>query len=65
MKHSPLENNIPLHSLYFLTGGLIMSALPHSQRIPYWIMALFLILCVWKIYAPSQTDLEAKKFSFI
>ncbi|RKZ45458.1 MAG: hypothetical protein DRQ58_10435, partial [Gammaproteobacteria bacterium] len=28
-------------------------------------MALFLILCVWKIYAPSQTDLEAKKFSFI
>ena len=65
MKHSPLKNNIPLHSLYFLTGGLIMSALPHSQRIPYWIMALFLILCAWKIYAPSQTDLEAKKFSFI
>ena len=65
MKRSPLENNIPLHSLYFLTGGLIMSALPHSQRIPYWILALFLVLCVWKIYAPSQTDLEAKKFSFI
>ncbi len=65
MKHSPLENNIPLHSLYFLTGGLIMSAIPHSQRIPYWILALFLVLCAWKIYAPSQTDLEAKKFSFI
>jgi hypothetical protein len=65
MKHSPLENNIPLHSLYFLTGGLIMSALPHSQRIPYWILVLFLVLCAWKIYAPSQTDLEAKKFSFI
>jgi len=65
MKHSPLENNIPLHSLYFLTGGLIMSALPHSQRIPYWILVLFLVLCAWKIYAPSQTDLEAKKFSLI
>jgi len=65
IKHSPLLNNIPSNSLYYLVGGLLMSVLPHSQRIPYWIMVLFLMLGAWKLYSPSQTNLEEKKFSLI
>jgi protein-glutamine gamma-glutamyltransferase len=65
MKHSLSENSIPLNSLYYLGGGLVLSTLPHSQRIPYWIMALFLMLCSWKLYSPSQTNLEKKNFSLI
>jgi protein-glutamine gamma-glutamyltransferase len=60
MNHRQIENNIPINSLYWLGGGLVLSALPHSQRIPLWIMPLFLVLCAWKLYAPAQTNFKGK-----
>ena len=57
------ENNTSSNSLYYLGAGLTMSALPHMQRIPGWIIVLFLVLTTWKLYLPSQAILTEKKFS--
>lgn len=57
------ENNTSSNSLYYLGAGLTMSALPHMQRIPGWIIVLFLVLTTWKLYSPSQAILTEKKFS--
>ena len=57
------KDNIPINSLYWLGGGLVLATLPHSLRIPFWIMPLFLALCVWKLYLSSQKHLKEKKFS--
>ena len=65
MNHRRVENNIPFNSLYWLGGGLVLSALPHSQRIPFWIMPLFLVLCTWKLYMPSQTNFKEKNISIV
>lgn len=62
---SPDTRGISPASLYWLGGGLVMSALPHYQRIPYWIIPLFLLLCGWKLYAPEQSNLKGKQFSII
>ena len=64
MNPRQIKNNIPIHSLYWLGGGLVLSALPHSQRIPLWIMPLFLVLCICKLYAITQADVD-RKYKFI
>jgi len=63
MTHKQTKDNIPINSLYWLGGGLVLATLPHSLRIPFWIMPLFLALCVWKLYLSSQKQLKEKKFS--
>lgn len=63
MKTDRAENTIPLSSFYCLGTGLTLSALPHSQRSPLWIIALFLTLTAWKLYSPYQGNLKTKKFS--
>ena len=62
MNHKQAVDNIPINSLYWLGGGLVLSTLPHSLRIPFWIMPLFLALCAWKLYLFSQKHLKEKKF---
>ncbi len=57
------ENNTSLNSLYCLGAGLTMSVLPHVQRIPGWIIVLFLVLTIWKLYSSSQVNLTERKFS--
>jgi len=57
------ENNTSLNSLYYLGAGLTLSALPHVQRIPGWIMVLFLVLTAWKLYSSSQAKLIENKSS--
>ncbi len=61
MTHKQPKDNIPINSFYWLVGGLILSTLPHSLRIPFWIMPLFLALCAWKLYLFSQIHLKEKK----
>ena len=56
-----LQNN----SLYWLVGGLILSALPHGLRIPLWIMPLLLVLCTWKLYLFYKRPYKEKKLSVI
>ena len=63
MNHKQVKDNIPINSLFWLGGGLVLATLPHSLRIPFWIMPLFLALCVWKLYLSSQKHLKEKKFS--
>jgi len=57
------ENKTSLNGLYYLGAGLTLSALPHVQRIPSWIMVLFLLLTAWKLYSSSQVNLTKKKFT--
>ncbi len=61
--NSSIERRVSHTSLYWLGAGLVMSALPHYQHIPFWIMILFVLLCAWKLYAPHQSDLKHKHFS--
>ncbi len=63
MNHKQVIDNIPGNSLYWLVGGLVLSTLPHSLRIPFWIMPIFLALCAWKLYIASQKSLTEKEFS--
>ena len=63
MNHKQAVDNIPINSLYWLEGGLVLATLPHSLRIPYWIMPLFMVLCVWKLYLSPQNSLKEIKFS--
>jgi len=63
MNHKLTKDNIPINSLFWLGGGLVLATFPHSLRIPLWIMPLFLALCAWKLYLSSQKHLKEKKFS--
>lgn len=46
------------HDFYWLTGGLILSALPHVQRLPLWISVLFLLLCTTKVYCLKAAPIK-------
>jgi transglutaminase-like putative cysteine protease len=47
---NPASANLPLGKLLLLFGGLALAALPHTQRLPWWVngwMALFFLLRIW------------------
>ncbi len=65
MQPDRARDNISINSLFWLAGALALSTLPHSLRIPLWIMPLFLMLCTLKLYLFSQSSLKEDKLSVI
>ena len=52
-------------SLYWLIGGLLLSSLPHLQRLPLWIMVSFFLMCGAKIFLPTLFAVRKRGFSLL
>ena len=51
-----IATNAPLtlRSTLWLTGALLLVAAPHASRLPWWIVALTVMLVAWRIYLGWQ-----------
>jgi len=62
-----VKNEIGMNELSWLVLGLTMAAIPHYAHMPFWIMILFIILVVKRLWEVKQNAslLEKKELLFI
>ncbi|MFM9969355.1 MAG: DUF3488 and DUF4129 domain-containing transglutaminase family protein [Burkholderiales bacterium] len=54
---NPANDKLPLPKLLVLFAGLALAALPHTQRLPWWVngwLALFFLLRIWISMGPRK-----------
>lgn len=49
-------------SLYWVVGGLVLSSVPHFQRLPVWVMVGFLLMCGMRLFLPALLVFRKSKF---